>query len=375
MPAVFGCSDIQRRLLREVWQATKRRGRGFGRERTVGVGSFVSQDRLGQVPRDQHSLYQEGQITHLGTHRRLRAAAALLFLLPLIAWAVMPATAAAPGRRDADETKRAIDATQADLDAVVTRLAQAQARLVEVQRRQRAAQRAARAAARMVLHDEKAVVEVAAAIYKGGSSAAFATVLSSESLSELEARIEYLRSAHQVHSRDLEQLKAHRIELEARLNDIDEAKAEAVAILNEVTQLRQGLEARLTAQNEALDEIQSAIERRQAAREAAAIAAAEEQAEEVEAEAVVATTPTPAYEGPYSVDWDAIAECESGGNWDLDGVYDGGLQFHPATWLGYGGGEFADYAWQATREEQITIAERVLADQGPSAWPNCFNLG
>lgn len=284
----------------------------------------------------------------------------------------MPATAAAPTRRDARETSDQIDATSADLDAVIERLEDVRVRLADVQRRESHAQQEARALARVILRDEKAVVEVAEAIYKGGSAAAFATVLSSASLSELESRIEYLRSAQQVHSQDLERLKTHRVELEGRLNDIHAARADAEAILAEVTELREGLEVRLAAQNDALAEIESAIERRAAEREAAAVAAAQTQAEVVEDEAVVATAPAPAYEGPYSVDWDAIAECESGGNWHLDGVYDGGLQFHPATWLGYGGGEFADYAWQATREEQITIAERVLAAQGPSAWPNCF---
>jgi hypothetical protein len=76
-----------------------------------------------------------------------------------------------------------------------------------------------------------------------------------------------------------------------------------------------------------------------------------------------------------SVNWDAIAQCESGGNWALDSTYDGGLQFHPSTWLGYGGGRYARYAWQASREQQIAIAERVLAAQGPSAWPHCFQYG
>ena len=42
------------------------------------------------------------------------------------------------------------------------------------------------------------------------------------------------------------------------------------------------------------------------------------------------------------------------------------------TWLGYGGGKYARYAWQASPAEQIAIAEKVLADQGPGAWPHCF---
>ena len=71
--------------------------------------------------------------------------------------------------------------------------------------------------------------------------------------------------------------------------------------------------------------------------------------------------------------WDAVAACESGGNWSINtgNGYHGGLQFSPSTWSGHGGGEFAPTAYQATREQQITVAERVLANQGIGAWPTC----
>ena len=71
--------------------------------------------------------------------------------------------------------------------------------------------------------------------------------------------------------------------------------------------------------------------------------------------------------------WDRLAECEAGGNWDYNGGsgYDGGLQFLPSTWRAYNGADFAEYAWQATREQQIAVAERVLADAGWRAWPTC----
>ena len=74
----------------------------------------------------------------------------------------------------------------------------------------------------------------------------------------------------------------------------------------------------------------------------------------------------------YSADWEAVAMCESSGNWHIDSQFDGGLQFHPLTWLGFGGAQFGRYAHQASKIEQIAIAERVLAIQGPNAWPNCF---
>ena len=72
-------------------------------------------------------------------------------------------------------------------------------------------------------------------------------------------------------------------------------------------------------------------------------------------------------------DWDRLAQCESGGNWAINtgNGYHGGLQFSPSTWRGYGGQEFAPYAYQASREQQIVDAERVLAGQGWGAWPSC----
>lgn len=72
-------------------------------------------------------------------------------------------------------------------------------------------------------------------------------------------------------------------------------------------------------------------------------------------------------------EWNQVAQCESGGNWAINtgNGYQGGLQFSPSTWAGHGGTQFAPTADQATREEQIVVAERVLASQGKGAWPSC----
>jgi resuscitation-promoting factor RpfA len=78
-----------------------------------------------------------------------------------------------------------------------------------------------------------------------------------------------------------------------------------------------------------------------------------------------------------SVNWDAVAQCESGGNWSINtgnGFY-GGLQFSRSTWQGYGGGAYASTANKASRAEQIRIAEKVLDGQGIGAWPVCGKKG
>jgi len=73
------------------------------------------------------------------------------------------------------------------------------------------------------------------------------------------------------------------------------------------------------------------------------------------------------------INWNAIAACESGGNWSIstgNGFY-GGLQFTEQTWLGNGGGQYASSANLATPSEQIAVAQRVVATQGIGAWPVC----
>ena len=75
--------------------------------------------------------------------------------------------------------------------------------------------------------------------------------------------------------------------------------------------------------------------------------------------------------------WDQLAQCETGGNWaaNTGNGFGGGLQFmHQrtySTWLSFGGGDYAAHPWDASKAEQITIAEKVLASSGWRAWPGC----
>ncbi|MFT3900679.1 MAG: transglycosylase family protein [Gordonia sp. (in: high G+C Gram-positive bacteria)] len=68
--------------------------------------------------------------------------------------------------------------------------------------------------------------------------------------------------------------------------------------------------------------------------------------------------------------WDAVAQCESGGNWatNTGNGYYGGLQFSLGTWRANGG---TGMPHQNSREAQIAVAERVLQTQGVGAWPHC----
>jgi hypothetical protein len=88
--------------------------------------------------------------------------------------------------------------------------------------------------------------------------------------------------------------------------------------------------------------------------------------------ATTTTTQAPA-SSRDGVNWDAIAECESGGDWHINtgNGYYGGLQFHHDTWIAYGGGRYAENAHLTSRENQIAIASTMEL----SHWPVCGKYG
>lgn len=86
--------------------------------------------------------------------------------------------------------------------------------------------------------------------------------------------------------------------------------------------------------------------------------------------ATTASVVTPGLANATSVNWDAVAQCESGGDWSINtgNGYYGGLQFVPATWTANGG---TGSPSRASRAEQIRVAENTLRSQGIRAWPVC----
>jgi uncharacterized protein YabE (DUF348 family) len=94
----------------------------------------------------------------------------------------------------------------------------------------------------------------------------------------------------------------------------------------------------------------------------------------------VGTKPAPAKAVPVTgaasttgLNWDAVAACESHGNWQINtgNGYYGGLQFNASTWLSNGGGAYAPRADLATREQQIAIATLLYQRRGSAPWPVC----
>ncbi|WP_305852279.1 transglycosylase family protein [Blastococcus sp. PRF04-17] len=144
------------------------------------------------------------------------------------------------------------------------------------------------------------------------------------------------------------------------------AAAEAVqaAAQRQVSDLRTAQ----SAMQARLDEARSALVALQEQR-----AAAQQATRQAPPRTPSAPAPSPPPPVRTGHDWDAVAMCESGGNWSINtgNGYYGGLQFSQSTWDAFGGQTYAPRADLATKSEQITVAERVLVGQGPGAWPTC----
>lgn len=87
--------------------------------------------------------------------------------------------------------------------------------------------------------------------------------------------------------------------------------------------------------------------------------------------------PKPASIQPSQERWDQLAQCECGGNYGCNtgNGFGGAFQFMHQTsyssWRAYGGEQFSEHPWEASREQQIAVAERIYNSVGWSAWPGC----
>ncbi len=110
---------------------------------------------------------------------------------------------------------------------------------------------------------------------------------------------------------------------------------------------------------------------------AAAAPAAQQSAQPDPAPAPAAAAPAASNSSGWSVNWDAIAKCESTNNWSINtgNGYYGGLQFDIGTWLSNGGGAYAPRADLATKDQQIAIAEKVYAARGLQPWACGYAAG
>lgn len=164
--------------------------------------------------------------------------------------------------------------------------------------------------------------------------------------------------------------------------DLTNTKRQVEVLQIERNRLDADLQAQIKATSEARTEAQKAAEaltgtQTQLNDVAAQLERANEENQRLRAQAQVRTIKPLAAVVTQSVPtgsvWDALAQCESGGRWNINtgnGFY-GGIQFDIGTWISNGGGAYAPRADLATREQQIAIAEKVRANRGFKPWPAC----
>jgi len=281
---------------------------------------------------------------------------AVVSLLAVSLFAATPLSRAQEG--GLEDAKNDLNALQGDLAETVDRYHELQSELQAIQARRMILETEVQEIAKDMLGLEDRAIRLAQELYKGGGFAGLETLVTATSIAEVATQLKYLETSGEAGLDVFGKLASDRRALEERLDELDDVRRTTQDAVAEMEQLRAEIADAVATQRDEIEDLNAEL-----VREAEEVVAAPPIAQ-------VATAPVPP---PSSeADWDAIAMCESGGNWHLDGYYDGGLQFHPQTWLGYGGGQYARYAWQATREQQIAIAERVLKGQGPGAWPNCF---
>jgi len=194
------------------------------------------------------------------------------------------------------------------------------------------------------------------------SAAARTTVTAAAELADRAAAD--LASAEQLEAGAREQAAAFAAQQATMQAELDRARTAVVALQ----------EQRTAAQAAEREAARQAAE--QAAQAAAAPSSAPSPAGPPSSAPEPATPPASAPAPPPAAsgnDWDAVAACESGGNWSINtgNGYYGGLQFSQSTWTAYGGAGYAARADLAPKAAQIAVAEEVLAAQGKGAWPTC----
>ena len=288
----------------------------------------------------------------------LRATRLAVALVLLVSALIASAPLSRAQEADLEDSQDELDSLQGDLSSTVDRYNALQGELENIQARRMMLEAEVENIAKEMLGLEDRAVRMAQELYKGGGIQELESLVSAKSIAEVATHLKYIETSGEAGLDVLGELASDRQDLDARLDELDDMREATAVAVSEMDDLRAEIAGAIATEKDEIAALDAEL-----AQEAEKVIASPPPVETVSA-----PVPPPSSEA----DWDAIAMCESGGNWQIDSYYDGGLQFHPSTWLGYGGGTYARYAWQATREQQIAIAERVLKGQGPGAWPNCF---
>jgi peptidoglycan DL-endopeptidase CwlO len=188
-----------------------------------------------------------------------------------------PNLQAAPDEGVLERAKERLIELERDFELVVERYNLVHERLEKLQAEMAAKELVVSTIERRMASKVDAAVSLAQELYKSGATgAAISSVLSSDSLAELETRVEYLRSSEAAQAKVFERLAVDRIKLDREIEALDDARAKALATEQELAELRSDIEQKLEDQRDEIAAINAAIERaeRRAARQAAATARA-----------------------------------------------------------------------------------------------------
>jgi cell wall-associated NlpC family hydrolase len=193
------------------------------------------------------------------------------------------ASLAAPSRSELDAAKDRLLELERDFEIVVERYNVVQEELEDLRRRTASNELVVRDITKRMLAKQEAASTVAAELYKGGTTGALEVVLTSDTLADVEARLQYLRSSEAAQSRVFERLAADRRVLNDRTARLERAKLRAVEAESRLANLRDEIESKIASQRDEIARLTELIERaerrrelrrRQAAQEAAAAATA-----------------------------------------------------------------------------------------------------
>jgi cell wall-associated NlpC family hydrolase len=188
-----------------------------------------------------------------------------------------PSLQAAPDEADLERAKERLMELERDFELVVEKYNLVHERLESLQVNMAAKELVVNTIEKRMATKIDAAVSLAQELYKAGATGvAISSVLSSDSLAELETRVEYLQSSEAAQAKVFERLEVDRIRLDREIEELDDARAKALATEQELAELRSDIEDKLDEQRDEIAAINAAIERadRRAAREAAATARA-----------------------------------------------------------------------------------------------------
>lgn len=223
---------------------------------------------------------------------RRGALAALLATVTALSLASPGPSMAAPAQSELEAAKQRLMDLERDFELVVERYNGVQHNLSEIRARIATDETVVAQVEKRMSVNEDAAEVVAEELYKGGSAGALEAVLSSDSLAEIQTRLQYLRSSEDAQTEVFERLAVDRQLLNERIGRLERERARAVASQERLADLRTEIEAKVADQRAEIEHLSALIERaerRRAQREAAAAAAAREAAQ---AQAVTVEAPS-----------------------------------------------------------------------------------